>query len=113
MGYFDLPRGEVTIKVKDGKKTVVKSIAFCDSLYKEEIAEMWERWSESYKILEMQFNGRKVEPMKNYHWELRYKDELFGTFKLRKDAYAALMERKHKKWDDKSIRVGTIYFVQD
>ena len=113
MGYFDLPTGEIKLKVKDGKKEKFVSVAFTDCIFKGEIEELYERWSKTYKIIEIQFNGRKVTPCKKYHWVLHWKDEIYGTFKTREEAKKAYDERKMKRWDDKSIHCGVIDFVEE
>lgn len=113
MGYFDLPTGEVKLKVKDGQKTYWKSVMFTDCLYKGEIEELQERWGRKYKILEIQFNGRKVTPAKKYHWELRDKDNVYGTFKTREEAVKARAERSTRRRNGEKIPIGNIEFIEE
>lgn len=113
MGCFDLPTGEVKLKVKDGQKTYWKSVMFTDYLERGAVEELQERWGKKYKILEIQYNGRKVTPAKRYHWELRHKDEVYGTFKTREEAVKAREERNRRRWNGEKIPVGTIDFVEE
>ena len=113
MGAFDLPRGEFDLLLKDSKGEHWKNVMFADSFDEGEVADIVEMWSVNHKVLAARFNGRPVAIPTRYHWELRYKDEVFGSFKLREEAKEALYQRKAMWRKDKSTRVGCIYFVKE
>lgn len=113
MGMFGLPTGEFDLLLKDGKGEHWKNVMFTDSLYEEDIADCVEIWSVNYKVLSARFNGRTVSIPTGYHWELRSKDEVFGIYKTRKEAKAAMDERKLLRYKDKSIKVGLPVYVKE
>ena len=113
MGYFDLPTGEFDLLLKDGKGEQWKNVMFTDSINASEIAECVEEWSVYHKVLKARFNGREVAMPTHYHWELRHKEEAFGSFKTRKEAVEAMYQRKAMWRKDKTIKVGLPCFVTD
>ena len=117
MGYFDLPTGELELNLKPKKKGAKEngwtSVMFTDGLSKEDIATSVEEWSINYRVLEARYNCRPVTIPKKYHWELRSKEECFGIYKSRADAVKAMQERKAMRWEDKTVKVGLPYFVED
>ena len=118
MGMFDLPRGEFELNLKPKKGKVCShngwtSVMFTDSLYRGDIAQTVEMWSDSYKVLGARFNGREVAIPKKYHWEHRIKDEVLGVYKTYAEGRAVMDERKKLRWKDKSVKVGGAYFVDD
>lgn len=126
MGYFDLPRGnfELLLKKKGrgNHKAEWQSVMMTDHLYPGEVEEHFERWGINYKVMAARYNGREVKPLTQYHWEHRIiirkcgVDELLGKYKTRKEAEAAVDERKRANWEkpkDERVAAGTIVFVQD
>ena len=110
MSYFDLPRGEFELLLDDRGWT---SVMFTDSLFKSDIASCIEDWSVKHKVLGARYNGKEVSIPKNYHWELRHKDELLGVYALYKDAKENLECRRKEYRKDKTIKTGSIKFVED
>jgi len=126
MGYFDLPRGnfELLLKKKGrgNHKAEWQSVMMTDHLYPGDVEEHFERWGINYKVMAARYNGREVKPLTRYHWEHRIIiskrgiDELLGKYKTRKEAEAAVDERKRANWSkpkDERVAAGTIVFVQD
>ena len=113
MGAFDLPTGdfELLLKGKDG--TNWQSVMFTDRLDYETIVGCVEDWNKNYEVLGARFNGRAVTIPEKFHWELRYKDEVFGSFKTRAEAVELMKERKAKQREDKTVKIGLPKFVLD
>lgn len=116
-----LPTGELELLMKaKGRgrhKEEWKSVAFTDYLLPEEIADCVERWSGKYKVVAARYNGRKVSIPAKYHWEHRFKDELYGTYKTRKEVSEAMQKRREYNWGLKNeadrIPIGTPKFVAE
>lgn len=126
MGYFDLPRGnfELLLKKKGrgNHKAEWTSVMMTDRLYPGDVEECFEKWGINYKVIGARYNGREVKPLTRYHWEHRIinrkrgVDELLGKYKTRKEAEAAVDERKRANWSrpkDERVAIGTIVFAQD
>lgn len=126
MGYFDLPRGnfELLLKKKGrgNHKAEWKSVRMTDRLYPGDVEECFEKWGINYKVMGARYNGKEVKPLTRYHWEHRIilrrrgVDELLGKYKTRKEAEAAVDERKRANWSrpkDERFAIGTIVFAQD
>ena len=112
MGYFDLPRGELELQLKDGKGIHWESVCFTDRLDKETLAMCKEEWSERHEVLAARYNGKEVEIPTNYHWDLRHKDVVFGSYKTREEAVNAMHQRKSMWRKDKTVKIGLPYFAE-
>ena len=123
MGYFDLPTGDFELLLKKkgrgNHKPEWQSVMFTDGLTREDIAECAERWGNNYKVMGARYNGREVTipAPGSYHWEHRFKDTVYGVYKTRSEAVAAMQKRKEFNWAEKDktkrIPVGLPYFVAD
>ena len=121
MGYFDLPTGEFELLLKKrGRgqhKEEWKSVMFTDGLRLEDVASCAEEWSKNYNVLGARYCGRKITIPTGYHWELRYKDNVYGVFKTRAEAAQMMQERKERNWAEKikenRVPVGIPVFVKD
>ena len=120
MGIFDLPTREFELLLKKKgrgqRKEEWKSVMFTDRLELAEIARCAEEWSRNYRVLGARYNGRNVAIPTDYHWELRYKDNVYGVFKTRAEAVQMMNERKEMNWAEKikenRIPVGIPVFVK-
>ena len=110
--FLTMPTGDFELQFKDGDKTYWKSVMITDSPSKEEIAQCVEEW-ENRNVLAARYNKKPVEIPTNYHWELRFGKECFGVFKKRKDAYAAMIDRKNRKRNGENIKAGFVCFIED
>ena len=121
MGYFDLPTGEVELLLKKkgrGRfKEEWKNVAMTDYIDYGNIAELVERWSKNYKVLGARYNGRNVTIPTEYHWEHRYKDDVYGVYKTRAEVVEAMEKRRQSNWKEKDktkrVPVGLPKFVKD
>ena len=118
MGFFDLPSGnfELLLSKNGSRKQEWKSVMMTDRLYPEEIADCVEQWSKNYKVRGARHNGREVNIPTSYHWELRAKSDVIGSYPTREAAKEAADKRRMQNWgkrDEERIPIGAICFVQD
>ena len=113
MGYFDLPRGELELQLKDAKGIRWESVMFTDSLTAEDVASCVEDWSVRHEVMAARYNGKAVQIPKGYHWEIKCKDETIDSFATRKECADAWNVRRRAWNKDKTVKLGIVSFVKD
>lgn len=119
MGLFDLPTGNFELKLKPKsndcyyKEEGWQSVMMTDRLDYEMVVGIVEDHEKDYEVHGARYNGKPIKVPNKYHWELRHKDEVFGSFKTRAEAVALMQQRKAMRRKDKNIKVGLPKFVLD
>ena len=114
MGVFDMPRGELELKLKDSKGTHWDSVMLTDYLDMGMVMGCVEEWSVNHKVLSARYNGNVIAFPKKYHWELIADTESL-PFETRAEAEAVMSERRklRTRLKDKTIKVGSVFLVYD